>query len=49
MLEIEERAKARKAPRSPATHAILTLLKAEESVFQQFLWTETVFHALAGA
>ena len=33
----------------PATHAILTVLKAGESVFQMFLLTQTVFHALRGA
>ena len=34
---------------SPATVAISTLLKAGESVFQQFSWTKTVFHALIRA
>ena len=34
---------------SPATHAILTDLKAGESVFQIFLLTKTVFHAYRGA
>ena len=34
---------------SPATHAILTVRKAGESVFQPFLWTKTVFRALREA
>ena len=34
---------------SPATHAILTALKAGESVFQTLLLTKTVFHAYEGA
>ena len=34
---------------TPATHAISTLLKAGESVFQPFLLTKTVSHALRGA
>ena len=34
---------------SPATLAISTVLKAGERVFQPFLWTETVFHALRAA
>ena len=33
---------------SPATHAILTVLEAGESVFQTLLLTKTVFHALRG-
>ena len=34
---------------TPATLGMSTLLKAGESVFQPFLWTKTVFHALRGA
>ena len=34
---------------SPATHAILTDLKAGESVFQILLLTKTVVHAYGGA
>ena len=34
---------------SPTTHAILTVLKAGETVFQTLSLTETVFHALTGA
>ena len=34
---------------SPATHAILTVLKAGESVFQTFLLTKTEVHAYRGA
>ena len=34
---------------TPATHAISTLLKAGESVFQPFLLTETVIHVLREA
>ena len=34
---------------SPATHAILTLLEAGESVIQTLLVTKARFHALRGA
>ena len=34
---------------SPATHAILTVLKAGERVFQTFLLTKTAVHAYRGA
>ena len=36
-------------PPSPATHAILTVLKAGESVFKTLLLTKTVVHVYRGA